>query len=736
MTQATAQSKSLLAKLLATENITMQQSLKAKTASFDIKNRTLTLPIWQNISNDLQDMLVVHEVGHALDTPLDGWIKATERIATTIYGKATFENKNAVKSFLNIVEDARIDKRQKRRYPGSRRNYINGYKELIDRDFFGTANREINSYSLIDRINIYFKGGVSMGIKFSAEENAWVKKVGETETFSDVVEVAEKLFAYCKEKGEEQQKNTDNETLTYDDEDSYEYDDGDDYDDDDYEEVKGKKDSDDDGEDGDEGEDDVDSAVSKETEKKDPSSTSNVKNEDFIPEAKTEEAWQKKQRDLASDDAIEYMYLGIPKVIMENIVVDYKTFLKKNANYYKGHLYYSDAEKLKYKNALISFRKDDNITISYMVKEFEMRKAADIFSRISIAKTGVIDTNKIHSYKYNEDIFRRQSVVPTGKNHGFVMVLDWSGSMLYNLKETIKQLISLTSFCKRVQIPFEVYSFRDGSSRDANQKGSFEFVNNDMIFSDFKMTNVLSSRMSMSELTKAYELLWMMSLVQSPNEPMGGTPLNAAIIATEYLVKMFQSRSKVQIVNTIFLTDGDSIPVSNIYGMSEYSLRYDHNGKKRKLVYILQDKVMKKDYHLSSDLSASSKSITINLLKILKDRTQCNLIGFYLHGRSSFQGVYSDFFGYDIIDTKFKDTMKKSWNEDKFMPVSNHGYDDYYIINSSAMKYSSDDKLNIQNDMSNAKIAQAFRKFSEKKSVNRVLLQRFITKIASEKKVA
>jgi hypothetical protein len=153
-------------------------------------------------------------------------------------------------------------------------------------------------------------------------------------------------------------------------------------------------------------------------------------------------------------------------------------------------------------------------------------------------------------------------------------------------------------------------------------------------------------------------------------------------------------------------------------------------------MYILQDKVMKKDYHLSSDLSSSYKDMTINLLKILKDRTQCNLIGFYLYQRSSFPGVYSNFFENDITETKFKDAMKKSWSEDKFMPVSNHGYDDYYIINSSAMKYSTDDKLNIQNDMSTAKITQAFKKFSEKKSVNRVLLQRFITKIASEKKVA
>jgi hypothetical protein len=49
----------------------------------------------------------------------------------------TPEDHSVVKDFFNVIEDARIDKRQKRRYPGSRRDYINGYAELIEKDFFG-----------------------------------------------------------------------------------------------------------------------------------------------------------------------------------------------------------------------------------------------------------------------------------------------------------------------------------------------------------------------------------------------------------------------------------------------------------------------------------------------------------------------------------------------------------------------------------------------------------------------
>jgi hypothetical protein len=140
---------------------------------------------------------------------------------------------------------------------------------------------------------------------------------------------------------------------------------------------------------------------------------------------------------------------------------------------------------------------------------------------------------------------------------------------------------------------------------------------------------------------------------------------------------------------------------------------------------------MKKDYYLTDHIYSSAAEITINLLKILKDRTGCNLIGFYLHDRSSSRVVH-EFYGY-AIEEKFRQSMVKSWTENKFIPVSNHGYDDYYIINTQAMK-DTENKLEVNSTMTKAKIAKEFMKFSEKKAVNRILLKRFIDKIASDKK--
>ena len=84
-----------------------------------------------------------------------------------------------------------------------------------------------------------------------------------------------------------------------------------------------------------------------------------------------------------------------------------------------------------------------------MVKEFEMKKAADQYARASVSKTGSLDMGRLHTYKYNDDLFKKVTTLPGATNHGLVMFLDWSGSMQYNISGTMKQLFNLVWFCNR-----------------------------------------------------------------------------------------------------------------------------------------------------------------------------------------------------------------------------------------------------------------------------------------------
>ena len=101
--------KSQLAKLLATEDLIVEHR-NVETAQFDVRTRVLTLPNWERASNDVYDMLVGHEVGHALYTPDIEWFKTLQ----------------IPPSFVNIVEDVRIEKLMKRRYAGLAKTFRRG----------------------------------------------------------------------------------------------------------------------------------------------------------------------------------------------------------------------------------------------------------------------------------------------------------------------------------------------------------------------------------------------------------------------------------------------------------------------------------------------------------------------------------------------------------------------------------------------------------------------------------
>ena len=179
--------KSQLAKLLATENIEVQENA-VKTASFDVKNRVLTIPTLkeEHKSKHVYDMLVGHEVSHALHTPADGWMKMSDR-------------SDEFRSFVNVIEDARIDKLIQKKYPGLTNDYLLGFKKMYKDNFFGTKGRQQSEYALIDKINMYYKSSKTLNFNFNKKENHFVKLVDACKSFADVQKLAEDILGYCKE---------------------------------------------------------------------------------------------------------------------------------------------------------------------------------------------------------------------------------------------------------------------------------------------------------------------------------------------------------------------------------------------------------------------------------------------------------------------------------------------------------------------------------------------------------
>ena len=188
--------KSYLAKLLATEDLVVEHK-HVTTAQFNVHTRVLILPLWEKISHTAYDMLVGHEVGHALFTPDVDWsldLKVPQQ-------------------FVNVVEDARIEKLMKRKYLGLAKTFFNGYKELHEDDFFELDGEDISNFNLADRANLHFKVGHFLDLAFLPAEKEIIDMIERCETFADTKKAAFVLYQYCLEqqKKKEEAKRKDHE---------------------------------------------------------------------------------------------------------------------------------------------------------------------------------------------------------------------------------------------------------------------------------------------------------------------------------------------------------------------------------------------------------------------------------------------------------------------------------------------------------------------------------------------
>ena len=753
----TQEQKSNLAKLLATENITVEHR-KVKTAYFVPKTRVLCLPIWEDMSNDLYDLLVGHEVGHALYTPTD---------------ENEFKKHKIPHSYFNVVEDIRIDKKMKNKYPGLRKSYYNGYNELIEKDFFGTSEIDVNKIRFIDRLNIFAKSGQRELIEFNDIEKEFITRSDKLETWADVVKLTKDIYDYSEneefdEEEQEQLSNMPND-VNFDQGDEEEQDsqESDSYE----QQEQNEETSSSSGSDSDRSEDQenkVDNKSSsqsneegeekqKEEKQKDVGSGSgagydpNVKQNQNV--SATDTNYQNNAESLSKIDKETYdnLYLQFPK--LESAVVEYDVVARLIDK--MNHKHFPMSKRLtewkEYKNKCMR-------SVNYMAKEFEMKKRADAYTRTRTARTGMINTNALHSYKYNDDIFARIQIEPGAKNHGMIMIVDWSGSMHDKLYDTLCQTINLVLFCKSVNIPFEVYAFSDTNKenfKSINHYGRYgldsklfkyakpnekimeecsliQFVTSDMRVAKFNeaMANLYQiAKANSTTHIRQYNMRYMqdndIDLIDMPGQlRLGGTPLDSAILCTIDVVNKFQSKNKIQKMNTVFLTDG--------CGHTNHTFtEYDHHGKLNVGYSKSNCNIHIKDgsysFMYGKHARGSHFSYHEPMLKYFKHKTGSTIIGYYVCGKSIKYWDIMSFTRKDGYDQY--DNAKANIRKHKCHTIKDIGYDEFFIIPRSNLKVSDED-VNITNDMTTAKMKAQFLKNFKTKKVSRVLLNKFVERIA------
>ena len=725
--------KESLAKLLAQEDLIVENR-PVETAQFNVETRVLTLPIWEHDQAEVIDSLIAHEVGHALYTPNE-WDFLAE----------------VPMQFVNCIEDVRIEKLMKRRYEGIPKTFYRGYKILADQDFFQIQDKDIDTLGFIDRINLQYKIGNFVDVDFSDEEKPFLAKCDALETFEDVIELSKEICAFMKEQWEKAQEEKEEEIELPSAQADNDITDGDN----ELEDLsegrtpqpsEGKEDDKEEGQEKPQPKAAHGKEVGRNTEEP----------QEFVPTVETLDALNDGLKSLANAEGLEYDYIELPKTISSKFFVSNKEVSELMNTFYVGkenlrHIKdFSDQYELhmareytkNIDNADAEYRKfkiSQNKEVNYLVKEFEMKKAADSYARATTSRTGVLDTAKLHTYKYNDDIFRKVTTIPEGKNHGLVFNVDWSGSMSNCILDTIKQVLTLVSFCRKVGIGYDVYLFSDNFEKDEHKYHEDPSTEGKVILRDFRMLNVLSSSSNnRSHDKQAHNLFRLASSFRGyyscgvPNKMnLGGTPLNEATISLNHIIPSFKKRTGAQKVHVINLTDGEGYSIR--YGkkvVSQYDGEVSVISRHCNTQTILRDRQTGKQYKFNPDRYDQTDTFIYQL----RDRfPECEFMNIRLITGNDWYRFKRSCLGYeydgDLNDNLAWADADREWKKTRSFICLSSAYTVQYALAISALN--TDDEFTIEKeDPTKAEIKRAFTKSLKGKKMNKKILSSFIDRIA------
>ena len=735
LTEVNYEVKGQLAKLLATEDLIIENR-NVSTASFDVERRVLTLPMWEKASATVYDLLVGHEVGHALYTPADNWM---------------IDYPEVPQSFVNVFEDVRIEKLMKQKYPGLTKTFYTGYSQLADQDFFGLEELDMEDINLADRINIHFKIGNFTDVSFEDNEYQFVDRAFKTNSFKEVLELANDLTIFLKEQQKQQESLGE---LSFDE-------DGEMGSLSQMPMMGQATESDSSNDDGKGGQPDTsrmsDEELLDELENISSGSLGGVHGE---MEALTDKTLQDNLENLnKTTDKSHYEpeYVEIPTLNMKTVIAknsEVHQYLDEWFTKSQKHFDENSERKgfdiyEKVDNDYRLFRRSAQKEVNYLVKEFECRKSADAYARATVSKTGLLDCTKLHSYKYNEDLFKKITTLPDGKNHGLIFVLDWSGSMSTVLMDTIKQLFNLVWFCKKVQIPFQVFAFTNEWNRH-NQYDEFKYGHYNLPFehheikdgqliveNQFSMLEFLSSNVKKKDLEHHMLNIWRTAQVmdskgrwdhnyyyQAPHGlSLSGTPLNEAFVSLNYIIPQFKKQTGVQKIQCITLTDGEAHPISY---SKQFTDRDGHTYMGSRST--MHGSVFIRDNNGKTHSCGDSyHQLTASLIHQLRGRfSDVNFIGIRVLDNRESNSFIRRYCEWD--QDKVSD-LQQQWRKTKSVMIQNGGgYHAYFALSSSALN--SDDSFEVKEDATKAQIRSAFKKSLSAKKMNKKVLGQFMNYIA------
>jgi hypothetical protein len=749
------ESQKMLAKLLAKENINVRVG-NYSTAFFDVKQRVLGLPMWNADNKQVSDLLVGHEVGHALYTPADAMARFNEALPGVPFDIA------------NIVEDVRIERLIQNNYPGLVYSFKEGYRHFIEKDFFKINGTDLSKLGFADRLNIRAKIGTQIDVPMNDTEEAVYARCLAAETFDEVLDICKTVYEMVSSEKREEKSDDAGEGENCSDGDQSDSDSEKDGETETYRDSK-----DDDGKTSDKSDStsdnksksDEDNATSKKNGRKEdegkdgqgestPDRMPDYGNAQDELSSKTMKSLDQQLNDM-QETVADYLVGNAPDVadMMKRVIPVAEIMAERHrCNTYDTLMNLPEVQA-----DWSNFKAATKKHISVLVKEFERRKAAFQYSRAQQSTTGTIDVNRLHSYKFEDQIFRSVTQLADAKNHGMVFFIDYSGSMNNTIGRVIVQTLQLVYFCKAVGIPFEVYGFTSPVNY-IHQPDPDPMFGSNLAFRYTHVFELVNSNLKRDKFELACRELKAQAFLRADNggtggmafsnhryEVMHGTPLNETIVIAHEIVKRFKARHRVQKMNTIFLTDGDA-------GQSYFDINNDDEAYRKAaktpewkcghLIPINGRNIMFRTH---------DKGLYPALIENLRITCGTSVIGFFVANyRSDYkstaitalrytQKTAEGILPWSAANDMFQKKSREARKEKCMMILGGYNYDAYFVfdskngldINDDGEEFSSNVVSESFSDTSSQnRLAKEFTKFTSEKKLSRVFLNKFAGIIA------
>ena len=702
-------SLSIFARALATENISFSFDHSAKTASFDVENRHLVMPVW-NVSPVLQSMLIAHEISHALWTPYEASERLLKEAAAEGYCPKT------VQRIANVIEDVRIERLMKEKYPGTRRDFFLGYKEIIDTDLFEFSKMDMSKAGPLTRINLHMKWGIPgfMSVPLDEVEQEIVAEILAIETFEEVIALAKRL---CK---------TDHKPLR-----------------DEINRIEKSFANGNGTESMDEQEQDITPGEGMDGLKDLGECVGRKTGEMYHSSSLTISKITNYMDQIISTDQVDLM-IANRGVYTYDVLTAYREFVRESDSF-----------------------------VRQLVAQFERKKAADEIRRERPKQTGNLNLDRLHEYRTADDIFLSKIVKQDGKNHGIVFMIDFSGSMAHVLENSILQVLQLVWFCEKAKIPFEVFAFTDGvmvndgrgAALDAYKKKHGEddpwgdkFVyhtdpqleavrpNSITLKGCPKLINLASSRDSAEKRERILAGIYTAYTIHKCLRPipMGGTPTVECIMLVSQFMKDWVEKNNIQIPTLMVVTDGQpngfGVQDEEAHGRSFYYMDQRHSLTVTNEVFGTVLTVDGKDY--TNTMLANG--VIATMLASLRTGLNARIVGMFVGPRNLSETEYSNFC---VSQKEWKDAHGKPsdalsserykkaaamYKEDGCIVLHENtfpGYDAYFLIKTPKIVKDEDA---IAESGTFARIKNTFIKTMGKRNSSRVFLSKYVDIVAGQ----